>query len=143
MPIVECGFPAGLSLPIASPASPPVTLSAADALELRGPTVLVDIGFDPAFFGTTLPPVPGASAPPIAIPSVQVPALLDTGASESCIDEQLAQRLQLPLIDTSTRAGIGGVITLSIYLAHIVIPTLAIQFGRFTGVHLQAGGQHH
>lgn len=138
MAIIECGFPAGLSLP-----GSPNSLSAQAALVWRGPTIQVDIGFDPAMFGTALPPVPGGSAPPLAIPAVQVPALLDTGATESSIDETLAQQLQLPLIDKANSAGIGGIITLNIYLANIIIPGLAVQYGRFTGVHLHAGGQHH
>jgi predicted aspartyl protease len=137
MPIVECGFPAGLLVPGSS------ALSGKDALVQHGPTILVDIGFDPVFFGTALPPVPGATSIPVAIPSVQVPALIDTGACESCIDEQLAQQLQLPLINTTVRSGIGGSITLNMYLAHITIPGVVVEYGQFTGVHLQAGGQFH
>ncbi len=124
-------------------ASPPMELNAADALAWFGPTILVDIGFDPALFGDGLPADAGAVAPLFSIPAVQVPALLDTGATESCIDEQLAQQLQLPLIDKSDSAGISGVVTLNIYLAHISIPNLGTQYGRFTGVHLEAGGQPH
>ena len=131
MPIIECGFPAGLT-----------GLSPTDALAFRGPTVFVDIGFDPAIFGQALPQLPGATSP-LAVPAVQVPALIDTGASESSIDEQLAQQLQLPLIDQEQVSGIGGTITLNIYLGHVVIPTIATMYGRFTGVHLQAGGQYH
>ena len=148
MPIVECGFPSGLFLPAlpattSSQATPAIALNGPDALAYRGPTILIDIGFDPALFGTSLPSIPGASTPPAAIPAVQVPALLDTGAGESSIDEQLAQQLQLPLIDKQTRVGIGGPTILNVYLAHIVIPGFVTQYGRFTGVHLQAGGQYH
>ena len=132
MPIIECGFPAGLT-----------GLSATDALALRGPTVLVGIGFDPAIFGQNLPQVPATASALGVIPAVQVPALIDTGASDSSIDEQLAQQLQLPLIDQEQCSGIGGTIILNIYLGHIVIPTISTVYGRFTGVHLQAGGQHH
>ena len=132
MPIIECGFPAGLG-----------GLSPTDALTHRGPTVLVDIGLDPAIFGQNLPPVPGATTPLAVIPAVQVPALIDTGAMESSIDEQLAQQLQLPLIDQEQVSGISGTITLNIYLGHVVIPTISTMYGRFTGVHLQAGGQYH
>jgi len=137
MAIVECGFPSGLTVP----GQP--NLSGKEALAFHGPTILVDIGFDPAIFGTLLPPIPGATGTPLSIPSVQVPALIDTGAAESCIDEQLAQQLQLPLIDTTTRSGISGSVTLNMYLAHITIPALVTEFGQFTGVHLQAGGQYH
>jgi hypothetical protein len=122
MPIVECGFPSGLSIPAqpataSSPATPAITLNGPDALAHRGPTILIDIGFDPALFGRSLPSIPGASTPPAAIRAVQVPALLDTGASESSIDEQLAQQLQLPLIDKQTSVGISGPVVLNVYLA--------------------------
>jgi Aspartyl protease len=122
MPIVECGFPSGLSIPAqpataSSPATPAITLNGPDALAHRGPTILIDIGFDPALFGRSLPSIPGASTPPAAITAVQVPALLDTGASESSIDEQLAQQLQLPLIDKQTSVGISGPVVLNVYLA--------------------------
>jgi hypothetical protein len=103
MPIIECGFPAGLT-----------GLSPTDALALRGPTVLVDIGFDPAIFGQNLPQVPATASALAVIPAVQVPALIDTGASDSSIDEKLAQQLQLPLIDQEQCSGIGGTIILNI-----------------------------
>ncbi len=54
--------------------------------------------------------------------AVQVPPLIDTGATESSIHEQLAQQLQLPLIDQEQVSGISGTITLNIYLGHVVIP---------------------
>lgn len=137
MPIVECGFPSGLTIP----GQP--TLSGKEALSLHGPTILVDIGFDPAFFGSALPAIPGTTGAPVPIPSVQVAALIDTGAAESCIDEELAQQLQLPLINTTVRSGISGSVTLNTYLAHITIPALVTEYGEFTGVHLQAGDQYH
>jgi predicted aspartyl protease len=137
MAIVECGFPAGLTVQGQAP------LSGKDALALHGPTILVDIGFDPAIFGAALPSIPGATGAPVPIPAVQVPALIDTGAAESCIDEQLAKQLQLPLINTTVRSGISGSVTLNMYLAHVTIPNLVTEYGQFTGVHLQAGGQVH
>jgi predicted aspartyl protease len=130
VPIVECGFPTA-------------TPSPADSLALLGPTVFVDVGFDPALFGQALP-APATSTPPlVAIPAVQVPALIDTGAQQSCIDEVLAQQQHLPLIDQQTLSGVSGATIFNVYLAHIVIPGLVTQFGRFTGVHLQTGGQVH
>ena len=105
----------------------------------------MDIGFDPAFFGSALPAIPGTTGAPVPIPSVQVAALIDTGAAESCIDEELAQQLQLPLINTTVRSGISGSVTLNTYLAHITIPAFGVHrdYGKFTGVHLQAGDQYH
>jgi predicted aspartyl protease len=137
MAIIECGFPAGLTL------QGQTSLSGKDALAMHGPTIMVEIGLDPTLFGTNMPAIPGAANAPALIPPVQVPALIDTGAAESCIDEQLAQQLQLPLINTTVRSGIGGSITLNLYLAHIAIPGLVTEYGQFTGVHLRSGGQFH
>lgn len=135
MPIVECGCPPAAAA--AAGATPQAVLVNI------GPTLQVDVGFDPALFGSSLPAIPGSTASPAAISAVSVPALLDTGAQESSIDEDLAQQLNLPLIDQETTSGISGPIVLNVYLAHIVIPMLGTQYGRFTGVHLQKGGQFH
>jgi len=135
VPIVDCGF--------SQAAATAAGITPEDALVRLGPTLQVDIGFDPALFGQALPPIPGATVPPLAISPISVPALLDTGAQESSIDEDLAQQLKLPLIDQETRSGISGPIVLNVYLAHIVIPTVGTQYGRFTGVYLQKGGQFH
>lgn len=70
--------------------------------------------------------------------------LIDTGAYQSCIDEQLAQQLQLPLVNQQVASGVGGQITLNVYLAYIAIPALGqTQAGMFTGALLAAGGGHH
>jgi hypothetical protein len=131
VPIIECGF-----LQVPPPASP------ATALAAIGPTTLVHVGFDPSLFGTATTSAP-ANLP--AVPLTQnVLALINTGAGESCIDEALAQQLQLPLVDTGQVSGIGGSTTVNVYLAHIVLPGLTTtQYGRFAGVHLAAGQQVH
>lgn len=73
-----------------------------------------------------------------------VNALVDTGASESCIDISIAKRLKLPAVDIQKISGVGGTKEHPVYMAHIVIPSLMItQYGRFTGVDLIAGGQPH
>ena len=73
-----------------------------------------------------------------------VPALVDTGARESCIDEDLAMALGLPLVDRQMCAGVGGEHELNIYLGHIRIPGLdRIQWGRFLGAKLSSGRQVH
>jgi hypothetical protein len=70
--------------------------------------------------------------------------LIDTGASASCIDEQLAQQLQLPLVNQFQVSGVGGAVMLNMYLGQIAIPGLVtVQHGLFAGVHLAAGGQPH
>jgi len=73
-----------------------------------------------------------------------VPALIDTGAGESCIDEDLAQQLQLPLINQVQTSGVHGPGQLNVYLAYIAIPALnTTQAGAFVGAKLTAGGQIH
>lgn len=104
-------------------------------------TVQVDVGFDPVRFGTSLP-LAGA-APLVAVPAIKVQALIDTGAQQSCIDELLAQQLHLPLIDQAPLSGVSGSTVFNVYLAHIIIPGVALQYGQFTAVHLQSGGKHH
>jgi predicted aspartyl protease len=98
-----------------------------------GPTVWVIIGS-----------YPGTSAAPTASLIQQVPALIDTGATLSCIDDMLAQELQLQIVDQWITSGVSGSVKLDVYLAQITIPSLNVnQFGRFAGVHLQVGGQAH
>lgn len=73
-----------------------------------------------------------------------VPALIDTGACQSCIDDDLAKELGLKAVDKITIAGAGGAKEHPMYLAHIIIPQMEIvQWGAFAGVNLKAGGQPH
>lgn len=73
-----------------------------------------------------------------------VHALIDTGAQESCIDNQIAMALALPIVDVCPISGVGGVKDHSVYMAHVYIPTLErYQYGRFAGVDLISGGQPH
>jgi hypothetical protein len=111
--------------------------SGSNLLTLYGPTLLVDIGFDPTFDFKNLakPPIPSI---------VGVEALVDTGAGESCIDSLLASQLNLPIIDKKPISGIGGQQEANIYMAQIHVPSLVFTiYGTFAGVHLQAGGQFH
>lgn len=76
-------------------------------------------------------------------PSQVVPALVDTGATESCIDNKLAEELGLPVIDEMDMSGVGGM-RHNVYLASVSIPDLEfLQYGRFAGVDLRDGGQEH
>ena len=71
-------------------------------------------------------------------------ALVDTGATESCIDISLAQNLDLPVVDKMTISGVGGAKTHDVYMAQIHIPVLKFtQYGKFAGVDLDGGGQQH
>jgi predicted aspartyl protease len=70
--------------------------------------------------------------------------LIDTGASESCIDLDLAEKLKLPVVDVQTMAGVGGADEYPVYMAQIDIPNLGThQYGRFACVKLASGGQEH
>ena len=101
-----------------------------------GPTLMVQIGFDPNHRHDA------KTAPALA--ANKYPALVDTGATESCIDSTLASALKLPIVDRETRAGVHGNLELDIHLAQIHVSELAWTItGRFAGVHLHAGGQPH
>lgn len=116
MPKVECGFASGLQL------------------VHFGPTLPVRIGFDANYR-------PGNK---IILPEDEYPALVDTGAVQSCIDSELASALQLPIVDRTNVAGALGKGPVNMHLAQIYIPALdSVTYGEFAGVHLNAGGQPH
>jgi predicted aspartyl protease len=98
----------------------------------------VDIGFDPAYNPTAQPlisPTPGLKG---------LEALVDTGATISCIDNLLAAQLSLPIIDRRPVCGAHGSADANVYLAQIHVPALIFTIhGEFIGVDLQAGGQMH
>ena len=119
MPTVNCGFTDRPNL-----------------LVSRGPTLSVRIGFDPRYS-------PGSVSTP-DIPSQLFDALVDTGATESCIDSVLAGELDLPIYDQRSVSGALGPGLVNMHLAQVYIPDLNVTVaGRFAGVHLAAGGQHH
>ena len=110
---------------------------AADLLVQWGPTVLVNIGFDPNYVGgaKAAPPVPGMTG---------LPALVDSGAHESCIDSLLAAQLNLPIINRRMLAGAHGAKEVNVHLAQVYIPSLNYTiYGAFSGVELRAGGSAH
>lgn len=110
--------------------------SGSELLTLLDPTLIVDIGFDPKFrVNRAMIPTPGIKG---------VNALVDTGASESCIDNLLAAQLNLPIVDRRPIAGSSGSHTTNMYLAQIHVPALKFNiYGIFAGVDLKAGGQVH
>jgi gag-polyprotein putative aspartyl protease len=111
--------------------------SGADFLSTYGPTLLVNIGFDPQFDSADLTRVP-------QLAEVGLHALVDSGATESCIDDDLAKKLALPIVDRRTVSGVGGVHEVNMYLAQIHVPSLRFTlYGAFAGVNLVAGGQSH
>lgn len=107
---------------------------AEELLSFWGPQILVDIGFDPHFsVEQGMAPVPGKK---------QLPALVDTGAGESCIDSLLAAQLNLPVVDRRMIAGAHGAKEVNMHLAQVHIPTLKYTiYGEFAAVDLRIGGQ--
>jgi predicted aspartyl protease len=101
-----------------------------------GPTVLVDIGFDSTFRHPQIPPpTPGMRG---------LQALIDTGASECCIDSLLASQLGLPIVDRRPISGVHGSKDANMHLAQIYVPSIPfVMYGRFAAVDLIAGGQVH
>ncbi len=109
---------------------------APDLLVRWGPTLIVNIGFDPSHTTTsTKPPTPGSSG---------LHALVDTGATESCIESLLAAQLNLPIVNRRMTAGAHGAKEVNVHLAQVYIPSLNYTiYGAFSGVELRAGGQAH
>ena len=107
-----------------------------DSLYQFGPTISVEVGFDPAFnprdlVRPTLPPTPWSG-------------LVDTGAMDCCIDSEVARLLDLPIVDQGFISGVGGSVQVNRHLAQLYIPGLNYtMYGSFAGVHLVSGGQPH
>src|SRR5437867_5832847 len=90
--------------------------SGAEMLVSYGPTLRVDIGFDRTYQPTAgKPPTPGLTG---------LSALVDTGATESCIDSVLAAHLNLPIIDRRKVSGVHGSDEVNVHLAQVHIPSL-------------------
>jgi hypothetical protein len=100
MPETKCGF-------ISSE-----TASGRDLLVTHGPTLLVDIGFDPNYDAATSTTFP-------VLAETKLWALVDTGATESCIDNDLANKLGLPVVDRRHIGGVSGLKEVNMYMAHI------------------------
>ena len=126
MPKVECGQKSnGLSPQMA-----------ADGLQLVGPALFVQIGFDTSYRPANVGSVP-------ILPTTMQRALVDTGASASCVDSSLAASLGLPIVNRGKVSGISGPMQVNVHLAQIYVPTLQFTlYGMFDGVHLRAGGQN-
>jgi hypothetical protein len=96
-----------------------------------GPSLKVDLGFDPKFvagFGDL--PSPNERG---------LDAMIDTGASDNYLDRAMADRLALPLIDQDEAATPLGTETVNLYLAQVhVIALNKVIFGKFAVVNLRA-----
>jgi predicted aspartyl protease len=109
-------------------------MSGAQRLKFYGPTLIVDIGFD-----MNLPP---GATPTLA--GKDMGALVDTGASMSCIDRGLAMQLNLPVVNRQSIAGVQGKGEVNMHLGHIFVPSLKVLMtGQFAAVDLRGGGQPH
>ena len=107
--------------------------SSADELVLIGPSIRAHVGFDPEYD-------PKFKHKPFS-QAQDVWALVDTGATESSIDSELARKLNLPLVDRQYIGGVGGRDEFSVFLAQIHIPDLERTiYGRLTGLHLAEAG---
>ena len=125
MPEAKCGF------------NDSPTTSGAELLVTIGPTLFVNVGFDPSFDAADLlrTPAPGLEG---------VHALIDTGAGECCIDSALVAALHLPIVDRRRVSGVSGAMEVNMHLAQVYVPSLRFTiYGLFSGVHLAAGGQQH
>ena len=124
MPSAKCGF-------FDTPGGP----TGAASLTGNGPLLFVDIGFDQNYTF-----VPGG---PLPVPGrTNLPALVDTGATESCIDSLLAAQLNLPAINKRMQAGVHGAKEVTIHMAQVHVPSLGFTiYGEFAAADLRLGGQ--
>lgn len=110
---------------------------ASDALVRLGPTIWVEVDFHG-------PTAPEFQKNPNAPEPTTHPALVDSGATESCIDVKLARDIGLPEVDRRMISGVGGEHEVPFYLARVMVPNLQFyQHGLFAGVSLADGGQPH
>ncbi|MCE2433466.1 MAG: retroviral-like aspartic protease [Candidatus Latescibacteria bacterium] len=109
---IECGFPIDT------------------ALVEYGPYLNVYIGTDTTFY----PDSSNQSKGPYR-------ALIDTGASQNCIDKILAQQIGLTPIDEQTSYGASGAFTATIFSGQICLPDLQWEiYGEIVAVDLKAFG---
>ena len=104
---------------------------------MHGPTLLVEIGYDQNYH------IDSNERPNIS--DDLLPALVDTGATESCIDADFAQTLGLlssEREDNSSVVGISGPTQVDHYLVQIYVPELERTiYGLLAGVRLCSGSQ--
>ena len=101
-----------------------------------GPTLDVQIGHDPRFQRSRVS-LPNR-------PAYRHLELVDTGASHTCLDANLAPALGLPVVQRSPVSGVHGELVVNFHLAQLYVTELRVVFdGIFAAVHLQSGGQSH
>ena len=99
----------------------------------HGPAVSVNIGFDLAWNPrSNTAPVLGASS---------LRDIIDTGARQSCIDSELAIKLELPHFDRRPISSVAGIVMVDFHRAQVHAPALRFtQSGPFAAVPLIASG---
>jgi hypothetical protein len=93
---------------------------------LVGPLILLLVAPPASLRSVTLPagaPLPTGLQPQSV---ASAPALIDTGATLTCITSNIAQQAGLPLIGKRPMGTAGGVVPTNVYLADVVIPLSAI-----------------
>ena len=116
MASVQCGFPGD-----------------PNRLVDEGPYVWVQVGFDP-----TYNPDEDIMS---GFAGREYLALIDTGATESCVDDTLARALELPVVDSRSIVGIHGPRLTPSYNAQFHIPSIGVTYdGQFAGIPLRSSG---
>lgn len=133
MPILNIQLSGGLE----TPDGQRVALPSQAVLLQRGPVIQVTVGVGQAIAQQVLQQ--GGQLPP----PVTGLALIDTGATTTCIDEEAAQKLQLPAIDVVTVASVSHASTeRNVYPISIEVAGLPIVVNapRSVGAELKAQG---
>jgi len=111
-----------------------VQVPPAAALAMRGPIVQVTVSIEQNAAKALLNQ--GKT-----VPSKAGLALIDTGASNTCIDEQAAQELGLPVIDVgSMQSATHDKHPCNVYPVQIVTPVVTLNSARTLGANLAAQG---
>lgn len=104
------------------------------ALQLRGPTLQVTVTIEENAGKALL-----AQGKTLPTPKTGF-ALIDTGASNTCIDEKAAQELGLPVIDVGTMQSANEKKPCNIYPVQFTLPKLVLNSPRTMGADLAPMG---
>jgi predicted aspartyl protease len=111
-----------------------VNLHPAIALHGRGPVLQVTVTIEQNA-GKTLT----SQGKPLPAPKSGL-ALIDTGASNTCIDEDAAKELGLPIIDVGSMMSATHKVPCNIYPVQIITPIVALNSPRTMGAALAGQG---
>jgi len=110
-----------------------VNIHPAIALQQRGPVLQVTVTIEQ----NAAKALAGQGK---AVPNRQGLALIDTGASNTCIDEQAAKDLGLPVIDIGSMHSATHKVPCNIYPVQIVAPIVTLNSPRTMGAALAVQG---